>query len=53
MVRVAIDAMGGDFGPAPIVEGTLLALNEKDFIPLLVGNKEIIEPLSLKNTKRH
>ncbi|WP_277640345.1 phosphate acyltransferase PlsX [Wolinella succinogenes] len=52
MVRVAIDAMGGDFGPAPIVEGTLLALNEKDFIPLLVGNKEIIEPLIPQKYKK-
>ncbi|CAE10992.1 phosphate acyltransferase PlsX [Wolinella succinogenes] len=52
MVRVAIDAMGGDFGPAPIVEGTLLALNEKDFIPFLVGNKEIIEPLIPQKYKK-
>lgn len=45
MVKVAIDAMGGDFGPAPIVEGTLLALQERAFFPLLVGNRELIEPL--------
>lgn len=44
--------MGGDFGPAPIVEGTLLALNEKDFIPFLVGNKEIIEPLIPQKYKK-
>jgi glycerol-3-phosphate acyltransferase PlsX len=39
MIRVAIDAMGGDFGPEPIVEGTILALREKQFVPILVGDK--------------
>ncbi|MGP1580649.1 MAG: phosphate acyltransferase PlsX [Wolinella sp.] len=45
MVKIAIDAMGGDFGPAPIIEGTILALTERDFTPLLVGDEELIEPL--------
>ncbi len=52
MVRIAIDAMGGDFGPYPIIEGTLLALRErKDFIAILVGDKEKI--LSLIPKKYH
>lgn len=42
MIRIAIDAMGGDFGPEPIVAGTILALKEKSFIPILVGDKEEI-----------
>lgn len=43
MIRIAIDAMGGDFGPYPIVEGTILALRErKDFQAILVGDKEKI-----------
>ncbi len=41
-VRIAIDAMGGDFGPEPIIEGCVQALNEKDFIPILVGDREEI-----------
>ena len=42
MVRIAIDAMGGDFGPEPIVKGCIQALKEKSFAPILVGNKETI-----------
>lgn len=45
MVKIAIDAMGGDFGPAPIVEGCVLALKQKRFIPILVGKKSEILPL--------
>ena len=42
MIRIAIDAMGGDFGPEPIIEGCIQALEEKRFMPILVGNKEEI-----------
>jgi glycerol-3-phosphate acyltransferase PlsX len=42
MIRIAIDAMGGDFGPEPIIEGVVQALDEKDFIPILVGDREQI-----------
>ena len=45
MVRIAIDAMGGDFGPAPIVEGTLLALKSEKFQPILVGKRDELLPL--------
>jgi len=45
MVRIAIDAMGGDFGPEPIVKGCIQALKKKTFIPILVGNKSEILPL--------
>ena len=44
-MKIAIDAMGGDFGPAPIIEGVIEALKEKDFIPYLVGKEEEIKPL--------
>ncbi|MRJ02367.1 MAG: phosphate acyltransferase PlsX [Epsilonproteobacteria bacterium] len=44
MVQIAIDAMGGDFGPYPIIEGTLLALKEnRSFKAILVGKREKIE----------
>ena len=39
MIRIAIDAMGGDFGPEPIIEGVVQALEEKRFMPILVGDK--------------
>ena len=42
MIRIAIDAMGGDFGPEPIIEGVVEALDQKSFLPILVGDKEQI-----------
>ncbi len=45
MIHVAIDAMGGDFGPAPIVEGTLKALQEREFKAILVGKTDEIRSL--------
>ncbi len=42
MIRIAIDAMGGDFGSEPIIEGMVQALDEKRFLPILVGDKEQI-----------
>ena len=51
MIRIAIDAMGGDFGPEPIVKGTLEALKEKKFQPILVGKKDEILSLLPKGYK--
>ena len=42
MIKIAIDAMGGDFGPEPIIEGVIQALDEKSFLPILVGDREQI-----------
>jgi len=42
MVTIAIDAMGGDFGPEPIIEGLIQALDEKKFRAILVGNQDEI-----------
>ena len=41
MLQIAIDAMGGDFGPEPIVEGTVQALQsaKKEFHALLIGDE--------------
>jgi len=41
-VRVAIDAMGGDFGPEPIIEGCIQAIEERRFRPILVGDPDAI-----------
>jgi glycerol-3-phosphate acyltransferase PlsX len=42
IVRVSIDAMGGDFGPEPIIEGCIQAMDERRFEPILVGEKDAI-----------
>jgi glycerol-3-phosphate acyltransferase PlsX len=42
MIKLAIDAMGGDFGPEPIIEGLTQALDEKEFHPILVGDKNLL-----------
>ena len=40
MLKIAIDAMGGDFGPEPIIEGLIAALRvNRDFIAIAVGKK--------------
>ena len=52
-MKIAIDAMGGDFGPAPIIEGVIQALEENEnFTPYLVGNQEIQELLPQKYRSR-
>jgi glycerol-3-phosphate acyltransferase PlsX len=47
-MRIAIDAMGGDFAPLPNVEGVKLALAElpDDTTILMVGDEEILEKAS-------
>jgi glycerol-3-phosphate acyltransferase PlsX len=41
MLKIAIDAMGGDFGPEPIIDGLIAALrNNTKFTAIAVGNKE-------------
>ncbi|WP_300361345.1 phosphate acyltransferase PlsX [Hydrogenimonas sp.] len=51
MVRIAIDAMGGDFGHYPIVEGAIFALKQKTFLPIFVGDENKIAPLIPKKFK--
>ncbi len=45
MIKIAIDAMGGDFGPEPIVKGCIQALKKRQFAPILVGKESEILPL--------
>ena len=49
MVRIAIDAMGGDFGPSPIVEGVVEALKSFEFTAVLVGDSNAVRPLISQN----
>jgi len=44
MIKIALDAMGGDFGAEPIVQGAVTALIERDNFELyLVGKREDIK----------
>ncbi len=47
-MRIAIDAMGGDYAPMPNVEGVKLALAElpADATLVMVGDKEVLEKAS-------
>ena len=45
MIKVAIDAMGGDFGPAPIISGVIEALKAVKFHAILVGDEKTIASL--------
>ena len=42
-VRVAVDAMGGDFGPEETVKGAIQALNNDAIELLLVGDREPVD----------
>ena len=45
-MRIALDAMGGDFAPGPIVAGALQAIAaDPDITVVLVGDQSQIEPL--------
>ena len=44
MIRIAIDAMGGDFAPEQQVKGAVLALKRnKDFVAVLCGDEEKVK----------
>lgn len=46
MITIALDAMGGDFGPAPIMEGLVKALKkDRHFKAIAVGNETELTPL--------
>ncbi|RAU83413.1 phosphate acyltransferase PlsX [Pontibacter arcticus] len=49
-MRIALDAMGGDFAPEAIVKGALLATEQLDsnFEILLIGKEDVIKSLLLE-----
>ncbi len=52
MLKIAIDAMGGDFGPEPIIDGLIAALkNNNTFTAIAVGNKSELNALIPSNFK--
>lgn len=50
-MRIAVDAMGGDFAPCAIVEGAVAAAKEYDVDVILVGKRQAIET-ELKRYKK-
>ncbi len=54
MLKIAIDAMGGDFGPKPIIDGLVAALKKSNnFTAIAVGDKEELLSLIPKNFLSH
>ena len=46
MLKIAIDAMGGDFGPEPIVDGLIAALKiDRNFTAVAVGDENQLHKL--------
>lgn len=43
MIRIAVDAMGGDLGPRTIVDGAVAAARDLDLALLLVGDPAVVE----------
>lgn len=44
MIKVAVDAMGGDYAPKEAVKGSVAAVSEKENVQvLLVGKQEVLE----------
>lgn len=44
-MRIAVDAMGGDFAPYEIIKGALQARNELGVEPILVGDQKELEEI--------
>ena len=44
-MRIALDAMAGDFGPEPLVKGAIQAVEETRHHVILVGDAEVLETI--------
>ena len=55
MIRIAVDAMGGDHAPKVVVEGTLVALEQFDDLQVaLVGPESLVEEhLAATDSRNH
>ena len=53
MINIAIDAMGGDFGEKPIIQGVVEALNQKPFHAILVGNSKLLQSQIPKHLEQY
>ncbi|MDO5045168.1 phosphate acyltransferase PlsX [Campylobacter sp.] len=53
MTSICIDAMGGDFGPKPIIEGVIEALKTTKFNAVLAGESKILKPLIPQHLEKY
>jgi len=54
MIRLAVDGMGGDYAPEPMVKGSLLALETFDNIEItLFGDEEKMAPFLKQHPRLH
>ena len=52
MLKIAVDAMGGDHAPGAVVEGALLAAQELSVDIILVGQKDAVERELARHPKK-
>lgn len=54
MIRIAVDGMGGDYAPEPIVKGTMMALEKFDNIEItLFGDETKMAPFLKQHERLH
>jgi len=54
MIRLAVDGMGGDYAPEPIVKGTMMALDKFDNIEItLFGDETKMAPFLKQHPRLH
>lgn len=53
MISIAIDAMGGDFGEKPIIQGVIEALSQRSFRAILVGDSKLLRAQIPKHLERY
>ncbi|HKL95394.1 MAG TPA: phosphate acyltransferase PlsX [Haploplasma sp.] len=52
MIKIAVDGMGGDFAPEPIIKGTLMALNQFNDLEITIfGDEDIMKPFLVKHDR--
>ncbi|MBU1290524.1 phosphate--acyl-ACP acyltransferase, partial [bacterium] len=47
-MKIALDAMGGDYAPEEVVKGAILALEERDLEIILLGDMEKVQEELIK-----
>ncbi|MCL5270208.1 MAG: phosphate acyltransferase PlsX, partial [bacterium] len=52
-MRIALDAMAGDFGPEPLVQGAIQAVEETRHHVILVGDAEVLENILNREQALH
>ena len=52
-MRIALDAMAGDFGPEPLIKGAIEAVEESRHHVILVGDAEILETILNREQALH